>query len=80
MPISIAVAHFRAREAKDADGGARVVLFQNLQDGSWFVGSEADPNLHPIPLGAFVSRDAARKYADSRFTGGAWHPVDRSSR
>lgn len=67
------MATFRARFEKQAADGARVVLFQVATDGSWFVGSESDPWLHPIPLGAFCSREAARKWADARFPGGDWH-------
>jgi hypothetical protein len=78
--ISKPVAHFIAREAKQASGGAHVVLLQNRQDGSWFVGSDDDATLHPIPLGAFASRAAARRFADGRFPDGEWRRVARRSR
>jgi hypothetical protein len=80
VPISKPVAHFIAREAKQASDGARVVLLQNRQDGSWFVGSDDDPHLHPIPLGAFASREAARQWADDRFLDGEWRRVAGRSR
>jgi hypothetical protein len=69
------MAKFRARFEKVAADGARVVLYQVAADGSWFVGAESDPWLHPIPLGGFCSREAARKWADSKFADGEWRHI-----
>lgn len=74
------MASYRRRESKQADDGKKVVLYQNVGDGSWFVGRPGDRALDPVPLGGFCSADAARRWADAQFHGGAWHRDRRGPR
>jgi hypothetical protein len=73
------VAKFRRRESKQSEAGRLVSLYQDLHDGSWFVGAAGDRALDPVPLGGFCSRDAARQWADAQFHGGSWHPDREAS-
>lgn len=68
------MASYRRRESKQGDDGKTVILYQNIHDGSWFVGRVGDRALDPVPLGAFESAEAARRWADAEFKGGVWHP------
>jgi hypothetical protein len=65
------MAHFKVREQKIADGDVRVTLMQDAS-GGWFVGCDQSPETHPTPLGAFITREAARSWADRHHPGGEW--------
>ena len=67
------MAKFRRRESKAVGEGAKVMLYQDIHDGSWFVGRVGDRALDPVPLGSFCSEAAARQWADAQFGAGAWH-------
>ncbi len=75
----VAVATFRQRESKQSDDGTLVSLYQDVHDGSWFVGRRGDRSLDPMPLGGFASMEAARRWADAQFRGGTWH-ADQGAR
>ncbi|MFI5289678.1 MAG: hypothetical protein ACHQ17_08505 [Polyangia bacterium] len=66
------MAKFRRRESKELDSGAKVMLYQDIHDGSWFVGRSGDRALDPTPLGSFCSEAAARKWADAQFGKAPW--------
>lgn len=70
------MAAYRLRESKQDDSGSQVILYQDKNDSSWAVGRKDDPGLDPIPMAAFVSADAARKWADAQFKGGTWKPFE----
>jgi hypothetical protein len=57
-----------------------VILYRNVQDHAWFVGKTGDPALDPFPLGAFVSKEAAQRWADHHFPGGEWKWHERGER
>ncbi len=63
---------FKPREHKTAEGGGRVIVYRD-STGAWYVGAPAagEP-CSPMPMGAFITREAARRWADRRFPGGAW--------
>jgi hypothetical protein len=63
------------RSEKTASDGSTVTMLQNANDHGWYVGHKGDPRFEPIPLGAFQSKDAARRYADHNFPGGDWKDV-----
>lgn len=69
------MAHYILRERRNDDSGAEVRLYQDANDGSWAVGRAGDAQLDPVPLAAFASSEAARKYADQHFKGSGWQPV-----
>ncbi len=69
------MAKFELREIREASDGAKVKLFQDAHDTSWFVGKAGDSKLEPIPLGSFCSAEAARRWADQTFPGGTWVAV-----
>lgn len=69
------MAKFELREIREASDGSKVKLFQDAHDTSWFVGKAGDSKLEPVPMGAFCSADAARRWADQTFPGGAWAAV-----
>ncbi len=62
---------FTRIQDKEVDG-AKVTLWRDLTL-SYFVGRVPDDRLEKIPLGAFVTLDAARAFADHAFPGGDWH-------
>lgn len=66
------MAKYRRKAEKRADDGSLLILYQDTSDGSWFVGRPGDSTLDPVPMGAFCSAGAARRWADSRFAGGTW--------
>ena len=66
------MAKFELREAKRSEDGARVCLYQDPHDGSWFAAKETDTKDGSSPLGAFCSASAARRWADMEYPGGAW--------
>lgn len=68
------MAKLRPRSAKRAADASSVTLYQDSA-GAWFAGREGDPRVDPVPMGAFISEDAARKWADASFPGGDWEPV-----
>ncbi len=67
------MAKFRQRERKHADDGSDVILWQDIHDGSWFIGRPGDRGLSVVPMGGFSSAAAARDWADAQFRGGTWH-------
>jgi hypothetical protein len=68
------MAKFELREAKSAEDGVRVCVYQDAHDGSWFAAKESDTKNGGTPLGAFCSQEAARKWADMEHPGGSWKP------
>lgn len=66
------MAKFRRRESKEIEDGTKVMLYQDIHDGSWYVGHAGDRALDPMPLGSFCSEAAARKWADAQFGKGPW--------
>ena len=65
------MAHFKAKYQKKADDGSSVTLYKD-PTGAWFVGRPDTPAYAPIPMGAFISLPAARRWADRHFPGGSW--------
>ena len=65
------MAHFKERSRKTDEDDGMVIL---LQDGhnAWYIGKEDDDTCHPHPMGAFISKEAATKWADHHFPGGDW--------
>lgn len=66
------MASYKPRESKVDEHGKQVILYRNVNDGSWFVGRIGDRTLDPVPIGGFPSAEAARRWADSAFHGGRW--------
>lgn len=73
------MASYQRRASKLDEDGRQVLLLRNVADHSWFVGRPGDRSLDPAPLGGFISKEAARRWADAQFPGGAWHR-DRAPR
>lgn len=65
------MAKYRLRAHKRSDDDSEVEIVED-RSGAWFVRKPGDPNLGRMPMGAFVSRQAARQWADQRFAGGEW--------
>ncbi len=65
------MAGFSERSRKKDEDDGIVILYQDGHN-AWFVGKEDDPSCHPRPMGAFISREAAKKWADHNFPGGDW--------
>ena len=65
------MAKYRVGATKRSDGDFEIQLLED-RAGAWFVCKLGDENLARVPMGAFVSRDAARRWADQRFAGGRW--------
>jgi hypothetical protein len=66
------MADFKQMDKKQANDGSILILYQDADDDSWFVGRPGDGALDPVPMGSFRSADAARAWADSQFPGGEW--------
>jgi hypothetical protein len=65
------MAHFKKVSSKTAGDDFPVTLYKD-SIGAYYVGHPGDRSTHPIPMGAFASRQAARRWADRRFPGGRW--------
>lgn len=70
------MADYKRIGVKRADDGSSLVLYQDQVDDSWFVGRPGDEALDPVPMGGFISADAARAWADANFPGGQWSAAE----
>lgn len=62
---------FKPFAQKKADDGSEIIVFRDLHHG-WFVGKRGDKRFEPQPLGAFITLDVAKQWADRHFDGGDW--------
>jgi hypothetical protein len=62
---------YRVRAKKRAQDDSEIQILQD-RSGAWFIGRLGDPDLGRVPMGAFISRQAAQSWADQHFAGGQW--------
>ena len=65
---------FKPVQKKTADDGKEIRL---CLDGhhAWFIERPVDREAQTHPMGAFISDEAAKAWADHHHPGGAWTPV-----
>jgi hypothetical protein len=63
--------HFKPKDTKKAEDDSVVTVYTDAT-GAWYVGREGDMATDPKPMGAFISRHAAKQWADRHYPGGSW--------
>jgi len=67
----------KTKAHKTAADNTKILLYID-PCGACFIGRAGDDlAYHPIPMGAFISESAAKKWADKRFAGGIWSHTDK---
>lgn len=64
--------HMQRMADRKLDDGAVVTVWRDRGHHGYYVGKVPDDRMEKHPMGAFVSMDAAKAWADHEWSGGTW--------